>query len=114
MAQEQFDAEMEHERQLRKLAEGLPLDEGWSETLLREQQSIWNAMRRTTKTQDRAPSRIAFGASSNAAAGPSRAALNAHHIVDSANAAYDDTARYSRWTRSMQPTQAQPEWRDGK
>lgn len=124
-AQEQFDAEMEHERQLRKLAAGVPLDEGWSETLLREQQGILNAMRRTTKTQDRVPSRLAFGGSTNAAAGPSRVGLEGYAAgdgsssarYDSASAAYDDTARYSRWTRSMQPAQPQPEWpvrRDGK
>ena len=120
-AQEQYDAEMEHERQLRRLAAGVPLDEGWSETLLREQQSLWNAVHRT---QDRAPSRLAFGGNTTAAAGPSRIGLDGYvsgdapssSRYDSANAAYDATVRYSRWARGLQPAQPQPEWpvrRDG-
>lgn len=124
-AQEQYDTELEHERQLRRLAAGVPLDDGWSEALLREQQGLWNAVRRAPKTQDRAPSRLAFGGNNtNAAAGPSRIGLDGFTAGDSAsstrsdaaNAAYDDTARHSRWARGTQSAQSQPEWpvrRDG-
>lgn len=123
-AQEQYDAEIEHERQLRRLAAGVPLDEGWSETLVREQLSLWNAVRKAPKTQDRAPSRLAFGGSTNAAAGPSRIGLDGYVAgdgfstaqYDTANTAYDNTARYSRWVRGTPSAQPQPEWpmrRDG-
>ncbi|KZT66929.1 hypothetical protein DAEQUDRAFT_739691 [Daedalea quercina L-15889] len=122
MAQEQFDAEMEHERQVRRLAAGVPLDEGWSETLLREQQSLWDATHRTSRSKDRAPSRLAFGGSTNAVAGPSRIGLDGHIAGDGSSSArydsaYDDTARYSRWAPGAQPVQPQPEWparRDGE
>lgn len=124
MAQEQFDTEMQHERQLRRLATGAPLDQGWSESLLREQQSLWDATRRMNKGQDRAPSRLAFRASTNAVAGPSRFGLDGYIAGDGSSSArndstttgYDDTARYSRWTPGTNPVQPQPEWparRDG-
>ncbi|TFY57860.1 hypothetical protein EVJ58_g6771 [Rhodofomes roseus] len=108
MAQDQFEAEMQHERQVRRLAAGVPLDEGWTETLLREQQGLWNASQKTNRSQDRAPSRLASGGSTNAAAGPSRVGLDGYIAGDGLSSVrydsasgFDDTGRYSRWMPGM-------------
>ncbi|KAH9929187.1 uncharacterized protein B0H18DRAFT_997980 [Fomitopsis serialis] len=110
-AQEQFDAEMQYERQLRRLAAGAPPDDGWSESLLREQQSLWDATRKANKSQDRASSRLAFGGSANAVAGPSRIGLDGYAAgdgpssvrYDSVSGGFDDTTRYPRWAHPAQP-----------